>query len=178
MRRKQLTPSVVRRCAVFLALGGALALGMGRAEGGIAPVESPDDQVGMAGFDQLSITRDVQGVGVVEAGSAQSAKSLPAEPSKVRLESPTVSPDDLAGPGLTGASWFQGLQQGVDQAFEPNQTTATAPNARRNGAVTPLNAGVKANAIPSLPSFWSGLTCCLAVAGAGMIPRVRRAFLR
>jgi hypothetical protein len=179
MRRKQLTPSVVRRCAVFLALGGALALGMGRAEGGIAPVESPDDQVGMAGFDQLSVVRpDVQESGGVEAESVRSVGSLPAATSKARLESPTVSPDDLAGPGLTGANWFQGLQQGVDQAFEPNQMTAAAPNARKNGAASPLNAGVKANAIPSLPSFWSGLTCCLAVAGAGMIPRVRRAFLR
>ena len=175
MRRKQLTPSVVRRCAVFLALGGALALGVGRAEGGIAPVETPDGQVGSFKSDSLLAARpDLQDL----AAPGQKARSLVVPTFRPRDETPAVSPDDLAGPGLTGANWFQNLQQGVDQAFEPNQPAAAAASAKKKPAAGPLNSGVKANAIPSLPSFWSGLTCCLAVAVAGMIPRVRRAFLR
>lgn len=177
MLRKQLTPSVVRRCAVFLALGGALALGVGRAEGGIAPVEVSDGpQVGIPGLDPSSMDRpDLAPSGGKALKSDRDARPAPA--SKTRVAMPTVSPDDFAGPGLTGANWFADLQQGVDQAFEPGQTAPDVA-AKRSVPASPLNAGVKANAIPSLPSFWSGLTCCLAVAGAGMIPRVRRAFLR
>lgn len=178
MRRKQLTPSVVRRCAVFLALGGALAVGIGRAEGGFAPVSLSDDQVGVAGSDEIYSARpDGQ---VPDAAEDLSARSVVPSPSvsTARLDAPVaLSPDDLAGPGLTGANWFQGLQQGVDQAFDPSPVGASAAG-KTAGDVSPLSSGIKANAIPSLPSFWSGLTCCLAVAGAGMIPRVRRAFLR
>jgi hypothetical protein len=179
MRRKQLTPSVVRRCAVFLALGGALALGTGRAEGGIAPVEASDSQLGFPETGEFSVS----GPGWEESnevilGSSNRAQALAVASDKGHVQSPALSPDDLLGPGMTGAHWFEGFQRGVDQAFEPGQS-ATTPSATPNKVpASPFNGGVKANAIPSLPSFWSGLTCCLAVAGAGMIPRVRRAFLR
>lgn len=179
MRRKQLTPSVVRRCAVFLALGGALAVGIGRAEGGIAPVDVSADQVGLSGSDQVPVSRADRPLrDAANDLSASTAVPL-SSVSKSRVDAPAaVSPEDLAGPGLTGANWFQGLQQGVNQAFDANPTPAADSAAGKAAPVSPLNSGIKANAIPSLPSFWSGLTCCLAVAGAGMIPRVRRAFLR
>jgi hypothetical protein len=139
---------------------------------------SDGPQVGIPGLDPSSTDRpDLAQSGGKALKSDRDARPLPAPASKARVATPAVSPDDLAGPGLTGANWFADLQQGVDQAFEPGQT-APAVAAKRNVPASPLNAGVKANAIPSLPSFWSGLTCCLAVAGAGMIPRVRRAFLR
>ncbi|HEY2587968.1 MAG TPA: hypothetical protein VGI81_19650 [Tepidisphaeraceae bacterium] len=146
-------------------------------------MEVPDgQQVGFSGLDGFSAGRpEVEQSGGVAQKSDRSdkdAKPLSAKPSRARVATPALSPDDLAGPGLTGANWFADLQQGVGQAFEPAAQAAPGIVAKKNAPASPLNAGVKANAIPSLPSFWSGLTCFLAVAGAGMIPRVRRAFLR
>jgi hypothetical protein len=143
-------------------------------------VDLSEDQVGLAGPDQVSGAQaGAQERNAAEDGLARTAIPL-ASVSKARVHAPAaLSPEDLAGPGLTGANWFQGLQRGVDQAFDPNPSPpAASAGGKTAAAVSPLNSGVKANAIPSLPSFWSGLTCCLAVAGAGMIPRVRRAFLR
>jgi len=95
--------------------------------------------------------------------------------------SQAVHSGELGGPGLTGEEWFQGLQQGVDHAFDSQVADANPASLPQKDSVAlpdsvaSPDGGVKANAIPSLPSFWSGLTCCLALAVAGLFPRVRRA---
>lgn len=180
MRRKKLTPSAVRRCAIFLALGGALALRNGQAEGGIAPVEPYQDRARLvASGPAVTPALEVKESVVEDQGFRRHAPGpLTGSSSDNRGSNLAVSPDDLAGPGITGGNWFAGLQQGVNQAFDPRQDAPAAPAAGKTGpaAASPLSSGVKANAIPSLPSFWSGLTCCVALALAGMFPRFRRAF--
>lgn len=167
MLRKKLTPSVLRRCAIFLAMGGALALNGARAQGGLALPWSSDDQgtttasKTLAGPEQspskLRISTMVAGTGA----GAVSVKSITDSPA-------------WGGPGLTGENWLQGLQTDVDHAFvnQDDLSPKTAPS--HKDAVDEPDPGVKANAIPSLPSFWSGLTCCIALMIVGMFPRVRR----
>lgn len=180
MFRKQLTPSVVRRCAVFLTVGGAIGLGITQARAGLAPV-APDSassadmaETGnvLPQFTQrtLLLSQEPGASGLLPNESAVASSSGPA----------LIGPEDLTGPGITGGNWYRNLQVGVDQAFDPAKAVLSDDGASRTKSVArAANApetGVKANAIPSLPSFWSGLTCCLAVMGAGMIPRVRRMF--
>lgn len=167
MLRKKLTPSCLRRCAVFLAVGGALALNAGRAQGGLALETPSDDQSGLMAPDL--------------GGATQLVTHISAQPSifeRSAVKSTQVAqladPSSVNGPGLTGENWFQGLQQGVDQSFDAQDQVATPTLSTQKESVSTLDNGVKANAIPSLPSFWSGLTCCLALVIAGMFPRVRR----
>ena len=116
-------------------------------------------------------------------GSNQSASNVSASLSEPQQTAATQlsqiaqvsNPAAVTGPGLTGENWFQGLQQGIDQAFDVQDPTATTAMSTQKEPATALDNSVKANAIPSLPSFWSGLTCCLALVVAGMFPRVRRA---
>lgn len=168
MFRKKLTPSCIRRCAVFLAFGGALAMNLGHAQGGLALESSSDDHGGLmvpevVGGDQLASN--------MSAPLSEAQQTAAIASSQITQIS---NPAAVTGPGLTGENWFQGLQQGVDQAFDsPDRSTTTAMSTQKEPA-TALDNSVKANAIPSLPSFWSGLTCCLALAVAGMFPRVRR----
>lgn len=167
MFRKKLTPSSLRRCAVFLAVGGALALNSGRAQGGVALEGSSDDQASLVSPDLISGSQLPFKVSVQNHASDD---STPKQHSQV---SPVSSPDALTGPGLTGENWFQGLQQGIDQGPDDQEQAAPAV-ANPKKPLSALDNSVKANAIPSLPSFWSGLTCCLALVVAGMFPRVRR----
>ena len=166
MFRKKLTPTSIRRCAVFLSLAGALALNVSTARGGLA-LEQSDEQSGLLV------------PGMLDANSSGSAPVLPyVESSKVVVQESAKPVSNLktsdVTPGLTGENWFQGLQQGVDHAFDLQPDSTTSDTQSPRPAVTPLDNGVKANAIPSLPSFWSGLTCCIALVIAGLFPRVRR----
>lgn len=163
MSRKKLTPSPLRRCAVFLALFGASALSVSRVGAGIYVAE-PSNQ-----------GTDTQGMHAVSMESPKAENIL-----KLNLGSPgsvshrsSVALDPF-GPGLTGENWFAALENNVGQPgasdVQASTTTAKAP------AVAPGSpAPGTATAIPSLPSFWSGLSCCAAIAFLGMFPRVRRA---
>lgn len=168
MLRKKLTLSCIRRCAIFLAVGGALALDAGRAQGGLSYQDSSDNQTQLLGSDSAAGPggRVVSNVSTSAPASADSLK-----PAGLSTNDPALPSQDL-----TGENWFQGLQRGVDHAFDAQDTSAPSAPGSQKEAVTTLDNGVKANAIPSLPSFWSGLTCCLALIVAGMFPRVRRAF--
>jgi hypothetical protein len=131
----------------------------------LALESSSDDQAGLMAPDMVGGHRLVSNTSIESPVAGH--VSAP--------HSPQVSnPPEVAGPGLTGENWFQGLQQGVDQAFEPQGRITTPETSTQKQATTTVDNSVKANAIPSLPSFWSGLTCCLALVIAGMFPRVRR----
>ena len=168
MFRKKLTPSCIRRCAVFLAFGGALAMNLGRAQGGLALESSSDDHGVLMAPEVVGGNQLASGVSVPFSEAQQTAAT--ASPQVTQVSNPAA----VTGPGLTGENWFQGVQEGVDQAFDsPDRSATTGASAQKDPA-TALDNSVKANAIPSLPSFWSGLTCCLALVVAGMFPRVRR----
>lgn len=174
MLRKKLTPSSIRRCAVFLGLGSALAFNVGTLQGGLA----------LDGTDvQTAAVTSHDGPGgspaVVDGYNGQSGLALHTSTQRTSKDA-SAAPwqaapsEDLTGPELTGQAWFQGLQQGVDHAFDSQAADADpASPPQKDSTILPDN-GVKANAIPSLPSFWSGLTCCLALVVAGLFPRVRR----
>jgi hypothetical protein len=162
MFRKKLAPASIRRCAVFLSLAGALALNVGTAHAGLALRQSDDGQAGLTGFDGNRIGSNLV---MDHPAAAEVGKS-------VTPVAKTGAPD--VPPGLTGENWFQGLQQSVDHAFDLQDASSATDIHRQSTTVSPLDNGAKPNAIPSLPSFWSGLTCCVALTIAGLFPRVRR----
>jgi hypothetical protein len=143
-----------------------LALNAGSARAGLALERSSEDQTGLS-------VQDVFG-GNDAVAKLASDKATDSVAKSVSAAKTTLGSE--ASPGLTGENWFKGLQQGVDHAFDLQDDGATPATPAHKEAVSALDNGVKANAIPSLPSFWSGLTCCLALTVAGFFPRVRRAF--
>jgi hypothetical protein len=128
----------------------------------LALEQSDDGQAGLTGLDGNRIGSNLV---MDRPAAAEVAKS-------VTPAAKTGTPD--VPPGLTGEDWFQGLQQGVDHAFDLRDASSATHAHAQSTAVSPLDNGVKPNAIPSLPSFWSGLTCCVALTIAGLFPRIRR----
>ena len=182
MFRKKLAPASIRRCAVFLSLAGALALNVGSAHAGLALEQSDDGQAGLTGLDGNGIGSGIESTSIeptnIEPTSIEPNwvmnRPAAAQVNKSVTPAPKTATPDLS-PGLTGENWYQGLQQGVDHAFDlQDASSATDTHSPQNTAVSPLDNGAKPNAIPSLPSFWSGLTCCVALTIAGLFPRVRR----
>ena len=168
MLRKKLTPSMFRRCAIFLLAGGAWVLNGARAQGGLALQRSSDDQGAV--FLGTTVPSPQQHPAV--AGMPQTTTPSITGATSARSITDSATP---GGPDLTGERWFQGLQEGVDQAFvSQDDLSARATFPQKDGLIS-TDPNVKANAIPSLPSFWSGLTCCIALMVMGMFPRVRRA---
>jgi hypothetical protein len=170
MFRKKLTPSVVRRCAIFLALGGAWVLNGAYAQGGLALEQSGDGQAGLFVQDAFNVHQEIS------SGLSEAPVNQDPSPAKPDSTVPSSGASQAADPGLTGENWFQGLQDGVDHALAPQDSATSVSAPAQKEALNLLDGGVKANAIPSLPSFWSGLTCCVALMIFGTFPRVRRAF--
>ncbi|HSU67092.1 MAG TPA: hypothetical protein VLJ39_09485 [Tepidisphaeraceae bacterium] len=160
MSRKKFAPSSWRRCAIFLALVGTSTVGAGRLRAGVYAGEPSKDWA----ESQLSFGATSHLIGVQNYQ----------QDSKVVGQKTSAQSADASRPDMTGENWFLGLQEDLGQSLnsEQNDRPLAAPVTKADPAATPGNA----TAIPSLPSFWSGFTCCVALVVAGMIPRIRRAF--
>lgn len=148
MRRKTLSPSNVRRCALFLMLGSLACVGS--ASGGMVQGNSSSNNPNQPLLFQ-------QGEPVLPAFSVSNG---------VGGQDQSVDP---LGPGLTGENWFANLQERI------NAPKAAAGDKAAAAASAAQERPVTATAIPSPISFWSGLWCCVGLVLLGMIPRVRRA---
>jgi hypothetical protein len=158
-----LHPRLFRRHAVHLMLGvGVATLSAAPVRAGIVVPALNDRQ------DVVQTLSDghVDMADLVESSAV--ASDQPADGASNAIQSGVVA--DPGGPGLTGENWFAGLQEQL------NQTGGMSTPARPPIVIVPPATGVNATAIPSLPSFWSGLSCCGLLIAAGMIPRVRRVF--